>query len=127
MTAWTTIPISPTASCAPRYGAVSLTTAAGEEETAKVRSLGRAGSELADLFARIVQDCVCAAVNPPCAPCEDTDVPLACLEVADCTVVRICNAERDYVLSGTALRYWYPSSTTAREKGVLLQLRRARP
>ena len=50
--------------------AVSLTTAAGEEETAKVRSLGRAGSELADLFARIVQDCMCAAVNPPCAPCD---------------------------------------------------------
>ena len=93
-----------------QVGAVSLTTAAGEEETAKVRSLGRAGSELADLFARIMQDCVCAAVNPPCAPCDDTDVPLACLEVADCTVVRICNAERDYVLSGTTLRYWYPSS-----------------
>ena len=90
--------------------AVSLTTAAGEEETAKVRSLARAGSELTDLFARIVLDCMCAAVNPPCAPCEDADVLLACLEVADCTVVRICNAERDYVLSGSALRYWLPTS-----------------
>ena len=107
--------------------AVSLTTAAGEEETAKVRSLGRAGSELADLFARIVQDCICAAVNPPCAPCEDTDVLLACLEVADCTVVRICNAERDYVLSGSALRYWLPTSLLPRAVECSLLPRRARP
>jgi hypothetical protein len=36
-------------------------------------------------------------------------VLLACLEVRDCTVVRICNAERDYVISGPALRYWLPT------------------
>ena len=34
---------------------------------------------------------------------------LACLEVRDCEVVRICNAERDYVISGSALRYWLPT------------------
>lgn len=88
--------------------AVSVTTKAEEEEAVKVRVLARAATELTSMFTRIVQDCVCRAVNPPCAPCADTDVPLACLEVADCTVVSICNAERDYVLSGPALRYWHP-------------------
>ena len=97
--------------------AVQVTTKADEERAAKVRSLGRAASELAGLFARVVQDCLCRAVNPPCAPCGDTDVPLACLEVADCTVVSICNAERDYVLSGSALRYWYPTGLLPEVEG----------
>ena len=88
--------------------AMSLTTAAKGEAPA-MRSLGRAGSELAELFTRVVTDCICAALNPPCAPCVDTDVLLACLEVRDCTVVRICNADRDYVISGSALRYWLPT------------------
>ena len=88
--------------------AMSLATATKGEAPA-MRSLGRAGSELAELFTRVVADCICAALNPPCAPCEDTDVLLACLEVRDCTVVRICNADRDYVISGSALRYWLPT------------------
>ena len=87
--------------------AVSAATATTGEAQA-VRSLGRAGSELAELFIRFVTDCVCAALNPPCASCEDTDVLLACVEVRDCEVVRICNAERDYVVSGSALQYWLP-------------------
>jgi hypothetical protein len=88
--------------------ALSLTTGA-ESETHRIRSLGRAGSELAELVARFVTDCICADFDPPCASCDDTDVLLACLEVCDCTVVRICNAERDYVISGPALRYWLPT------------------
>jgi hypothetical protein len=91
-----------------RAKALSLT-AAAESETHRIRSLGRAGSELAELVAGVVTDCICGAFDPPCAPCEDTDVLLACLEVRDCTVVRICNAERDYVISGSALRYWLPT------------------
>ena len=91
-----------------RAQAVSMTTG-DQQEARQIRSLGRAGSELAELVARIVTDCICAAFNPPCAPCEDTDVLLACLEVRDCTVVRICNADRDYVISGSALRYWLPA------------------
>lgn len=79
------------------------------QEPSAVRSVGRAGSALAELFSRFVTDCICAAVNPPCAPCDDTDVLLACIEVRDCEVVRICNAERDYVISGSALRYWLPT------------------
>jgi hypothetical protein len=88
--------------------ALSLT-AGAESETHRIRSLGRTGSELAELVARLVTDCICAAFDPPCAPCDDTDVLLACLEVCDCTVVRICNAERDYIISGSALRYWLPT------------------
>jgi hypothetical protein len=91
-----------------RAQALSPTTAA-ESDTYRFRSLGRAASELAELIAGVVTDCICAAFDPPCAPCEDTDVLLACLEVCDCTVVRICNAERDYVISGSALRYWLPT------------------
>ena len=91
-----------------RAQALRLATAA-ESEAQRIRSLGRAASELAELVARLVRDCICAAFDPPCAPCEDPDVLLACLEVCDCTVVRICNAERDYVVSGSALRYWLPT------------------
>jgi hypothetical protein len=90
-----------------RAQALSLSTTA-QDETPRVRFLGRAGSELAELVVGVVTDCICAALDPPCTPCEDTDVLLACLEVHDCTVVRICNAERDYVISGSALRYWLP-------------------
>jgi hypothetical protein len=87
--------------------AVSVTREARQEASA-LRSQGRAASALSGLFARFVTDCICAALNPPCAPCDDTDVLLACLEVRDCAVVRICNAGRDYVISGSALRYWLP-------------------
>lgn len=88
--------------------ALSLTTPA-KSDAREIQSLGRGTSELAELVAGIVRDCICTAFDPPCAPCEDTDVLLACLEVCDCTVVRICNAERDHVMSGSALRYWLPT------------------
>ena len=91
-----------------RAKALSLTTAT-KSEIQEIRSLGRAGYELAELVAGVVKDCICAAFDPPCAPCEDTDVLLACLEVCDCEVVRICNADRDYVITGSALRYWLPT------------------
>jgi hypothetical protein len=91
-----------------RVQAMSVTSSISEEAST-LRSLARAGSELVELFARTVTDCICVALNPPCASCEDTDVLLACLEVRDCEVVRICNAARDYVLSGSALRYWLPT------------------
>jgi hypothetical protein len=77
-------------------------------DPSSVRSLGQANGKLVELLIRYVVDCVCAALNPPCAPCEDTGVLLACLEVRDCKVIRICNSERDYVISGSALRYWLP-------------------
>lgn len=46
------------------------------------------------------------AFNPPCAPCDDTGVLLACLKVKQCEVVEICNMHRHFVITPTALRYW---------------------
>jgi len=88
--------------------AVSATTATSQDAAA-FSSLGKAGSALACLYARLVADSTCAALNPSCAPCEDTDVLLASVDVRDCRVVRICNARRDYVISGSVLRHWLPA------------------
>ena len=71
-------------------------------------TLRRPSVELVSAFLRYLIDCICAALNPPCQPCEDTAVKLACLDIEDCEVIKICNLERKYVLSGPALRYWIP-------------------
>ena len=57
---------------------------------------------------QILIDCVCAAVNPPCAPCEDDALVLAVVAVDRCEVVEICNQARRHAITGTALRYWMP-------------------
>jgi hypothetical protein len=57
---------------------------------------------------RYVQACFCMALLPPCPPCDDTAVLLACLTVEKCEVVDICNLERTFVLSWPAMRYWVP-------------------
>jgi hypothetical protein len=62
--------------------------------------------ETANIVRRFLIDCECAAVLPPCAPCDDPGVLLACFEVDRCKVVRICNMERQFVLAPTTLRYW---------------------
>src|SRR5262249_50818430 len=59
-----------------------------------------------DAIERFLTDCRCAAINPPCPPCDDPGVLLACFEVKDCKVVKICNTVRCYVLAPTTLRYW---------------------
>jgi len=64
--------------------------------------------ELADLVINYVRDCVCRALNPACEPCDDSAVLLACFEVEECNVIKICNFERRFVLSPAALRYWLP-------------------
>jgi hypothetical protein len=71
--------------------------------------LTKAAESLANVFFRYLTDCLCAALNPTCAPCDDPAVLLACLEVKGCDVVRICNLDRTFVLSPTALRYWLPT------------------
>jgi hypothetical protein len=68
----------------------------------------KAAESLIDVFSRYLTDCLCAALNPTCAPCDDPAVLLACLEVKDCDVVRICNLERRFVLSPSTVRYWVP-------------------
>ena len=55
-----------------------------------------------------LRDCVCRALNPPCVPCEDSAVLLACLDVEKCKVIKVCNLERTFVLSPAAVRYWLP-------------------
>jgi hypothetical protein len=52
--------------------------------------------------------CECEAFNPPCAPCDDQAVLLACLTWEDCKVVDICNLVRKWVITGPNLRYWAP-------------------
>jgi hypothetical protein len=64
--------------------------------------------KLLEALFRYLQECLCCALNPPCPPCEDTAVLLACLEVKDCKVVKICDLERTFVLTPLAVRYWLP-------------------
>ena len=73
-----------------------------------VRSFVSTNDELAHAFIDYVRDCICRALNPACAPCEDSAVLLACFDVQDCKVVKICNLERTFVLSPAAVRYWLP-------------------
>jgi hypothetical protein len=70
--------------------------------------LAEASRALKLVLLRYLVDCICAALNPPCQPCEDPAVKLAGLTVEDCEVTKICNLERTFVLSGPALRYWVP-------------------
>jgi hypothetical protein len=63
-------------------------------------------SPLIEIFLDILKECICMAINPPCEPCDDTAVLLACVTVQDCEVVDICNMHRHFVLSPVALRYW---------------------
>lgn len=71
-------------------------------------SVAPARNELVQAFLRLVRDCICTALLPPCAPCDDTGVLLACFEMAECEVTKVCNLERKFVLTGPNLRYWIP-------------------
>jgi hypothetical protein len=53
-------------------------------------------------------DCACLALNPPCSPCDDTALLLACVELDGCDVIDLCNMSRTFVLSPAAMRYWLP-------------------
>ena len=61
-------------------------------------------------YLRLLRDCVCRAVLPPCPPCDDTGVLLACITMANCEVIDICNLERKFVLTAPNFRYWFPAS-----------------
>lgn len=77
-------------------------------DIAELAATGRAVRELVRILLQYLIDCICLALNPPCQPCEDQGVLLACLKVRDCEVVDICNLSRRFVLSPVALRYWLP-------------------
>jgi hypothetical protein len=72
------------------------------------QTLVSANRPLLEASLEYLRDCICRALNPACQPCEDSAVLLACLEVEECDVVRICNMERRFVLSPAAVRYWLP-------------------
>lgn len=77
-------------------------------ESNNPQAIAQAGEVLVYAFLRYLIDCICAALNPPCTPCDDTGVKLACIEIEECEVTRICNLERTYVLSWPTMRYWIP-------------------
>ena len=64
--------------------------------------------KLLAVWRRLWQDCACHALLPPCPPCDDLGVLLACLEVETCEVVEVCNLERRLVPTAVALRHWLP-------------------
>jgi len=64
--------------------------------------------QLIDALIRYIRECICTAINPPCPPCDDPAVLLACLRVEGCDVRDICNLERTFVLTSVAFRYWMP-------------------
>lgn len=72
-------------------------------------------STLTGALTRYIRECACASANPPCQPCDDMGVLLACFEFEDCKVTRICNLERTYVISAPALRHWLPIAQWGRE------------
>jgi hypothetical protein len=72
------------------------------------KALEHAVTQVASAVRQILIDCICAATNPPCAPCEDEAVVLAHIRVDRCEVVDICNQVRRHAITGTALAYWLP-------------------
>lgn len=77
------------------------------EETAAFQ---RATERLIEALKRSVMDCMCSLINPPCHPCDDAAVLLACLSVKDCVVQEICNMKRKFVITWLSLRHWLPLS-----------------
>jgi hypothetical protein len=64
-------------------------------------------TKLVQILLDLVSECVCMALLPPCAPCDDMDVELACIRVQGCDVVEICNLSRHFVLAPASMRYWF--------------------
>ncbi|MCP4898068.1 MAG: hypothetical protein GY906_13940 [bacterium] len=96
---------SPTTDCRLRkeVESISISNAQQNPELAAQVAL-----QLAQAVIRYLLDCICRALNPPCPPCEDPGVLLACLTIEDCEVIDICNLERTFVLSWPTMRYWLP-------------------
>lgn len=86
-----------------------------EERTIKqVVDTSTASRALASALIRYMAGCLCAALLPPCRPCDDLGVLLATIEVEGCEVVHVCNLERTIPLTGTALGHWVPVQHLAR-------------
>jgi hypothetical protein len=94
----------PTTHCRPAVRLDRLSVPADGQD----KELYEAAKEVTAVVRQILLDCVCAAINPPCAPCDDVAVVLAEVKIDGCEVVDICSLTRRYPLTGTALRYWLP-------------------
>jgi hypothetical protein len=90
--------------------AVTLPSSAftGEFVSVNAKLTGTAAEILTSAAADVLRSCICNALNPPCASCDDTGVLLACLTVDNCKVTEICNAVREFVLTPVNMRYWFP-------------------
>ncbi len=81
----------------------------------EVDQAASAAGGLGSALLRYVADCACASIHPSCEECTDGDVLLARVEVRDCTVERICTAEREQVLpGGSGYAAWAPKLYRAR-------------
>jgi hypothetical protein len=81
--------------------------AAGNQvEPGEVARLTLAIRDVIEVLLQYLLECFCAALLPPCPPCDEDAVLLACLDLEDCAVVSICNLERNYVLTSTNMQYW---------------------
>jgi hypothetical protein len=89
-------------------GGTALPAPQAEPDHGTAELLGGAAGTLCRAVREVLRDCLCNALNPPCPDCDDPAVLLACLVVEDCEVTEICNLEREFVLSGPAIRYWLP-------------------
>lgn len=92
-----------------QVNAVGLTTPGTTEANESLaNTLVTGGTTLIQAMQEIIRSCACEALIPPCAPCEDTAVLLACITVEDCKVIDICNLARKFVLTWPNIRYWFP-------------------
>jgi hypothetical protein len=80
----------------------------GSVDETGASALSSAGEFLSCATQEVLRSCFCNSLIPPCAPCEDAGVLLACLTVKDCQVVDICNLDRKFVITGPNIRYWFP-------------------
>ena len=74
----------------------------------EVNAAADSTKDLIILFIDYFRESLCRGLNPACVTCEDSAVLLACLDLEECEVTRICNMERNFVLSPAAVRYWLP-------------------
>jgi len=88
--------------------AVPLPAAASEVDTTSANLAVGAGAVLVPAVREVLRSCICDAHIPPCPPCDDTGVLLACITVKDCKVTEICNLGRKFVLSAAHIRHWFP-------------------
>ena len=82
-----------------------------EEESDKfLNSVKEALEKYRDFQKRLYQDCICEALLVPCNKCQGNSVVLASLILEGNKIIRICNYDRQQVISGSMLRYFLPTT-----------------